>query len=38
MIYMAHDGQDLTKLNAPVILDDLLALTAAAPMAGCRPI
>ncbi|MCZ4258373.1 acyl-CoA dehydrogenase family protein [Sulfitobacter sp. PR48] len=27
---MAHDGQDLTKLNAPVILDDLLALTAAA--------
>jgi hypothetical protein len=27
---MAHDGQNLTKLNAPVILDDLLALTAAA--------
>ncbi|OAN78440.1 acyl-CoA dehydrogenase [Sulfitobacter sp. EhC04] len=26
---MAHDGQDLTTLNAPVILDNLLELTAA---------
>ena len=27
---MAHDGQDMTTMNAPVILDNLLALTAAA--------
>ena len=27
---MAHDGQDMTTMNAPVIIDDLLALTAAA--------
>tara|TARA_R110002110_G_scaffold98779_23_gene252685 strand:- start:1048 stop:2874 length:1827 start_codon:yes stop_codon:yes gene_type:complete len=30
MIDMAHDGQDMTTMDAPVILDDLLALTAAA--------
>ena len=27
---MARDGQDMTTMNAPVIIDDLLALTAAA--------
>ena len=27
---MAHDGQDMTMMNAPVLLDDLLALTGAA--------
>ena len=27
---MAHDGQDMTLATAPVVLDELLALTAAA--------
>ncbi|WP_370400119.1 acyl-CoA dehydrogenase family protein [Sulfitobacter sp. JB4-11] len=27
---MAHDGQDMTMMDAPVLLDDLLALTGAA--------